>query len=127
MNKDCIDILSYEGKGYMPMIDYQSWRVAVLNYCEELEIQNIKTMQKHNETDEVFILLKGNCTLFIGGNDEFITEVDEVKMEPLKLYNIKKGVWHTHTLDKEGMVLIVENQNTNDDNSPIIIFNGLIE
>ena len=35
-----------------------------------------------------------------------------------KLYNVKKGVWHTHTLDKDGTVLIVENQDTNDDNSP---------
>lgn len=31
---------------------------------------------------------------------------------------LKKGVFHTHTLDKAGSVLIVENQNTCDENSP---------
>lgn len=41
-----------------------------------------------------------------------------VTLEPLKCYNVKKGVWHTHTLEKDSSVLIVENRNTCDDNSP---------
>jgi hypothetical protein len=44
-------------------------------------------------------------------------------MEPLKLYNVESGVWHTHTLDKKGIVAIVENQNTTDDNSPTLLLN----
>lgn len=118
MNKDYVDVKKYDGEGYKPLVDYDSWRVAVLTYCEELEIQNLKTMQKHNETDEVFILLSGSCTLFTGGDKETIDDIDCIVMEPFKIYNVKKGVWHTHTLDKQGMVAIVENQNTADDNSP---------
>ena len=100
------------------MIDFKTWRVAILRYCEELEIQNLKTMQKHNETDEVFILLDGNCTLFVGGKGESINEIDGIAMEPLQLFNVKQGVWHTHALDKDATVLIVENQDTSDYNSP---------
>lgn len=118
MNSEYIAITQYEGEGYKPMIDFASWRVAILRYCEELEIQNLKTMQKHNETDEVFILIEGNCILFSGEKGDNIGKIDGVKMEPLKLYNVKKGVWHTHTLDKKGMVVIVENRDTNDSNSP---------
>lgn len=118
MKKEYIDISTYEGEGYVPMIDYESWRVAILRYCEELEVQNLKTMQKHDESDEVFVLLEGNCTLFTGGKGDAINEMDAVAMEPLQLYNVKRGVWHTHTLDRKGMVLIVENQNTGDANSP---------
>jgi ureidoglycolate hydrolase len=120
MKKEYIDITSYQGEGYQPMIDYESWRVAILRCCEELEIQNLKTMQKHNESDEVFILLDGNCTLFVGGNEDSISEINGIAMEPLKLYNVKRGVWHTHTLDKKGTVLIVENQDTSDLNSPTV-------
>ncbi|WP_033168240.1 hypothetical protein [Clostridium sp. KNHs205] len=120
MEKQYVDITAYEGEGYKPMIDYMSWRVAILRYCEELEVQNLKTMQQHNESDEVFILLKGSCTLFTGGLGEAINHMDAVKMEPLKLYNVKRGVWHTHTLDKEATVLIVENQDTSDRNSPVV-------
>jgi len=77
-------------------------------------------MQKHNESDEVFILLKGECTLFTGGLGEELNDIDGIKMEPLQLYNVKRGVWHTHTLEKDGTVLIVENRNTCDDNSPTL-------
>lgn len=118
MKREYIDITAYTGEGYKPMIDFESWRVAILRYCEELEIQNLKTMQKHKETDEIFVLLEGNCTLFTGGQGDAINEIDSVAMEPLKLYNVKQGVWHTHTLDKKGMVLIVENKDTCDVNSP---------
>ena len=71
MEKEYIDIMDYTGEGYHPMIDYGSWRVAVLRYCEELEIQNLFKMQKHQESDEVFVLLAGNCTLFPGGPNSF--------------------------------------------------------
>ncbi|NLP34680.1 MAG: hypothetical protein GX359_05715 [Clostridiales bacterium] len=118
MESEYIEISSYAGIGYQPMIDYQSWRVAILRYHEELEVPNLMTMQKHDETDEVFVLLDGNCTLFVGGKGDEIGEISGVAMEQLKLYNVKKGVWHTHTLDKAATVLIIENQDTSDQNSP---------
>jgi hypothetical protein len=120
LKREYIDVTSYEGEGYLPMIDFKSWRVAILRYCEELEVQNLKTMQKHNETDEIFILLAGNCTLFVGGMGDTINDVDSIAMKPLQLYNVKQGVWHTHTLDKDATVLIVENQDTSDINSPTL-------
>ena len=120
MKKEDIEISSYEEPGYKPVIDYMQWRVAILNYCEELEIPNLKTMQKHKESDEVFVLLSGKCTLYSGGDGDEITTITEVQMEPKKLYNVKKDVWHTHTLDLDGSVLIVENQNTSDENSSTI-------
>ncbi len=115
-----IDVREYQESGYKPVVDYMEWRVAVLNYCEELEIDQISNMQKHMESDEVFVLLEGSCTLFSAGEGEDLGDIKSWKMEPLKIYNVKKGVWHTHTLAKNTSVLIVENRNTCDDNSPII-------
>ncbi len=113
-----IEIREYNGEGYKPVIDYESWRVAILNYIDELEVPNILKMQKHNLSDEVFVLLKGNFTLFTAGSGEEIGKITATRLEPYKMYNVKAGVWHTHTLDEGASVLIVENQNTCDDNSP---------
>lgn len=113
-----IERTKIQHQGYLPLIDYETWRVAVLSYCLDVRLDQLVTMQRHLETDEVFVLLEGNCVLFSGGNGERPEEIQWVKMEKNQLYNVKKGVWHTHTLDEEGSVLIIENQDTTDDNSP---------
>lgn len=115
-----IEISEYTEPGYSPVVDYESWRVAILNDIDELEIPNLKTMQKHLWSDEVFVLLKGSCILFTGGNGEEVSKLQSTKLEPYKCYNVKAGVWHTHTLEPDSSVLIVENRNTNDENSPTI-------
>jgi len=120
MKKEHIDVIEMPKEGYQPLIDYETWRVAVLKYCEDVRLENIKTMQRHLETDEVFVLLSGNCTLITGGMKEQVDEIDTIKLIPRKLYNVKKGVWHNHVLDEEGEVLIIENQNTSDLNSKTI-------
>ena len=116
-----IEIKEYTEPGYAPVIDYEAWRVAILNDIDELELPNLKTMQKHLFSDEVFVLLKGSCTLFTAGNGEEIGTIQSTALEPYKCYNVKKGVWHTHTLTRDSSVLIVENRDTCDDNSPQIV------
>ncbi len=115
-----IEIREHDGADYKPLIDYQSWRVALMNYTADLLPEKINRMQKHTETDEVFVLLAGRCILFIGEGDESVTKVHAVDMELYKLYNVKKGVWHSHTFSEDARVLIVENRDTVDENSPFV-------
>lgn len=120
INKNLLEVKEYVGEGYMPMIDYESWRVAILKYCDELLPENITKMQKHNETDEVFVLLKGKFILYIGEGHDILENVYAMELEPLKMYNVKKATWHTHSLSEDAVVLIIENQNTELSNSPEI-------
>jgi len=122
MNVDetLLEIREYVEQGYQPVIDYGAWRVAMLRYHPELEPDAIDTMQRHDETDEVFVLLAGRCILFLGEGDAQIDAIHAVDMQPLKAYNIKRGVWHTHTLSLDATVLIVENRDTDETNSPLI-------
>ena len=113
-----IEITDFQPEGYKPLVDYDKWRVAVLRFCDDLRPENLRTMQKHNGSDEVFVLLRGEFTLFAGGSGDAPGEVEAVELEPMKIYNVKRGVWHTHTLSKDAAVLIVENRDTCDENSP---------
>jgi hypothetical protein len=123
IDKRLIEIKEYKGDGYKPLIDFETWRVAVLKYCDELLPENITKLQRHDESDEVFVLLQGNCTLFIADGKEEIGTIYQEPMQLLKLYNIKKSTWHSHTLSKDAVVLIVENVNTCLLNSPEIVLN----
>lgn len=119
MKSEYIEIKELNTEGYLPVISYGGWRLAQLRFCEDLLIENIRTMQKHEETDEVFVLLKGEGMLFTGGRFDRVDDVSCVRLEPLKLYNVKKGVWHNHVISEDATVLIIENDNTSDDNSPV--------
>jgi len=116
-DKRYLEIKEYDGEGYRPCIDYGGWRVAILRYITDLEAANIDAMERHNETDEVFVLLSGRCILYIGEGDGDLETIHAVDMVPEKIYNIKRGVYHSHTLSRDAVVLIVENRDTGPTNS----------
>lgn len=119
--QNLIEIKEYKREGYKALIDYNTWRVAILNFIDDLLPEKINYFSKHNETDEVFVLLKGKCILFLGEEPlELISNIKAINMEQNILYNVKRGTWHNHTLSNDAMVLIVENKDTTEWNSPII-------
>jgi len=123
IDEKLLEIRSYDGTGYRPLIDYDKWRVAMLRYNDELLPERIFAMQRHDETDEVFVLLEGRCILLLAEGKNTINAITAVDMVPRKLYNVKRGVWHSHTLSRDASVLIVENRDTTVHNSPKMLLN----
>jgi hypothetical protein len=113
-----LEVHTHNGPDYKPLVDYASWRVALMNYTSELEPGRIARMQKHTDTDEVFVLLAGRCILFIGEGTDEVTQIHAVDMLPHRIYNVKRNCWHSHTFSPDARVLIVENRDTVDANSP---------
>jgi ureidoglycolate hydrolase len=118
MMNNLLEIHEYTGEEYKPLVDFSGWRVAMLNYSPNLLPEHLTRMQRHNETDEVFVLLQGRCLLFVGEGEEMVGRIQAADLEPGKVYNVKKAVWHTHTLSRDAKVLVVENRETTYDNSP---------
>ena len=118
MNLDeFVQIESYAGEGYRPLVDYGEWRVAILRFIGSLLPENIDFIECHRETDEVFVLLEGACILLIGVPEGESYRIEPLEMAPLKLYNIRKGVYHSHILSRNATVLIIENRDTGAANS----------
>jgi len=117
MDDTLLEIRNYEGDGYKPLIDFGEWRVAILRYLDDIQPDCIDSMERHTETDEVFVLLHGRGVLIVGGNGTQVDGVYPHAMESGKIYNVKKYAWHTILLNREASVLIVENENTGSQNS----------
>ena len=101
-----IEIYEYNGKSYRSAMRFGTWQVAFLNHGKPFEEENFDKVERHNDSDEVFVLLEGKATLIVG------EELNRIEMEPNKIYNIPEGVWH-HIFTTEGTrVLIVENDDT---------------
>ena len=117
MNENWLEIREYHGEGYRPLVDYGEWRVAILRYLAELQPDRIDKMERHCGTDEVFVLLEGRSTLLLGGNGSAPESVVPQVMEANRLYNVKRNTWHSILLSQDASVLIVENRDTNEENS----------
>ncbi len=113
-----LEISEYNGAGYKPVVDFGAWRVAVLNFIDELLPENLTTFQRHLETDEVFVLLSGRCILFLAEGDTSPKAIHAIDMVPGKMYNVKMSGWHTHSLSGNAKVLVIENRDTTAYNSP---------
>jgi len=119
---DVLEVTANAAPGYQRLTHFESWRVAVFNEKPEDNSGGIQYLERHTLTDEVFILLKGSCRLWIAGGAQKPNEPQRVSMEPLQCYNVKKGTWHNLTVSDGGAVIIVENQNTARENSEYFYF-----
>lgn len=117
MDENLLEVRDYTGIGYQPLVDYGEWRVAILRYLDDIEPARNKTMERHLQTDEVFVLTMGKGILLLGGNEAQVRGVYPQEMEIGKVYNVKRGAWHTILLSRDASVLIVENCDTGKHNS----------
>lgn len=110
------DVIALKNKepGFHVLLSNENWRIAVSNLVED-EIPSC--LEKHLETDEVFVLLKGEGILLEAGADTVPNAIRNVKMELNDVYNVPKGVWHSHQMKAGSQLLIVENTDTGDHNS----------
>jgi len=108
---DGLDILEYEGENYSRLVSGAKWTVAALNYAPRFDEANIVDLERHILTDESFVLLAGEATLLVG------EKAERVKMEPLKVYNVRAGAWHNIFVSPDARVLVIENADTSKDNT----------
>ena len=118
MDERLLQIAEHRGESYKPVVTFGAWRVAVLNTHARFRRENITQLERHLLTDETFTLLKGMAVLYIADGDaEHAGTIVAVPLEPLKVYNVRQGVWHAVETGEDTSVLITENADTSVDNS----------
>ena len=111
-----LEILSYDGEGYDRTMHYGAWRVAIANFGALFDRNEYRYLERHMNTDEVFVLLDGTATLVMG------KEFAQTALEPHKLYRVKAGAWHALLMERDAKVLIVENHDTSRENTEYYYF-----
>ena len=106
-----VDEYEYRGDGYARQVNGAKWTLAALNYADRFDEKNIVDLERHNLTDETFVLLEGEATLLVGDKAE------RVPMVPLRYYNVRAGIWHNIIVKPGTRCLVAENANTSKDNT----------
>lgn len=110
----------YEGKGLVRVFENEKWMVGIKNWKPENDISGINCLERHNKTDELFILLAGHCTLLFANETPDGLKIDHVDMEPLKVYNIPSTLWHNTVTQSDTKLALIEDSSTGMANSDVL-------
>jgi ureidoglycolate hydrolase len=105
----------YDGEGLKLLYDQGDWVIGIKNYKVANDISTLEVLEKHNLTDESFVLLEGDCSLVAKIEDS----IEVKKMKKNHLYTIDKGIWHTTIMVKGTKMILIEKSNTSMENSEL--------
>ncbi|MBI5667639.1 MAG: hypothetical protein HZC41_06490 [Chloroflexi bacterium] len=104
-----LEVYNWDGVGYKPLVFSDGWQVALLNWEPLFDRANLTEIERHNHSDEVFILMIGRAVLFTRREGEALAAVE---MTRGTIYNVPRGVWHNLVATRDVMFTIVENRDT---------------
>lgn len=111
--------LIQDGQGFKDIFFSQGWRLACSDYCGVKNgLESFQSFEKHLNTEEAFILLKGDAYIVTAGKKKKPEKFSVRKMCLGQIYIIEKEEWHLSIFAKDTLVLIVEN----DIDSPSVSF-----
>ena len=120
MKNTHLKVESFEGEGLKRVVESGAWFVGIKNWKPANDAAEFDFMERHLETDEVFVLLSGECSLLIGcAENGTCADIRCVPMEPEKVYCIHKGIWHNTITSRDAKLILAENRNTSNENSEV--------
>ncbi len=118
-----IQELSYEGEALRWVHTTPHWGVGIKNYKPANDIANFDNLERHNGTDELFVLLEGECCLLYANETEEGLQFKKLPMAQGKVYAIPAGLWH-NTITRPGVKLaLIEDTLSAQSNSDVLSLN----
>jgi len=114
---DRLQIREHEGEGFKALVTFRDWRVGILRAEADMVQCAVASMERHTETDEVFVLTGGRAILLLGGSAREVEAVRPQAMDIGRIYNVRRNAWHTILMSRDASIVIVESDDTGPENS----------
>lgn len=117
--KNLLEVGEYFGVGFQPVLNFDGWRVAMKRYGEGTSPAKFHSVDRHNETNEVFILTEGKAEMLLMDGDDVPTEIHLFPMKLNVAYSIQQSAWHHVFMSEDAHILVFERSNTSRENSDL--------
>ncbi len=115
-----IAVYEFAGEGMQRVFENEKWTVGIKNWKPANDVTGIDCLERHNKTDELFVLVEGACTLVYANEEKNGLVFGAVHMQPNKVYNIPAALWHNTITRKDTKMILIEDSNTSMNNSDIL-------
>jgi mannose-6-phosphate isomerase-like protein (cupin superfamily) len=114
-----IESYAFPGEGMQRVYENEKWTVGIKNWKPANDIAGIDMLERHNQTDELFVLIAGACTLVSAEETADGIQFHKVVMEANKVYRIPATLWHNTIMKQDTKMILIEDSATSMDNSDI--------
>lgn len=101
---------------YKSVLEFDGWKVGMLRYFDDVDVNYICRVERHWNTNEVFILTAGKTDLILfEGDAADPSPRDQFHVIPMELnvaYDIQKSVWHHVVMSEDAHIIIFERSET---------------
>lgn len=118
-----IERYTYAGEAMQRVYENKKWTIGVKNWKPGSDPGMIDCLERHNETDELFVLLRGSCVLVCAEETDGGLKFDAEAMDPGAVYNIPQGLWHNAITSRDAKLIVIEDVSTGMSNSDILSLN----
>lgn len=119
-----ISYLQHNGEGMARVYENAAWMVGLKNYKPANDAKLFTEIERHRQTDELFLLLEGSCVLLSAFEEGGVLRFEARAMERGVLAVIPSGLWHT-TITRPGTRLaLIEAPGTGAANSDVRLLSG---
>ncbi|MDD3903961.1 MAG: hypothetical protein PHO09_09825 [Sphaerochaeta sp.] len=118
-----IENFAFTGEGMTRVYENGKWMVGIKNWKPSNDITGIDCLERHNKSDELFVLLEGSCSLIYANETIEGLSIHAVSMEKNQVYNIPQSLWHNTVTQKTTKLILIEDSSTSGENSDILNLN----
>ncbi len=101
-----ISVNSYTADGFCPVVRNPQFLCAFITHSAMYAPGPVKEMKRHNDTDEVFVLLEGRAVLLTRDSLDEACQVTPIA--PLTAYTVHANTWHYLAVSEDAKVFVTE-------------------
>jgi len=111
-----LEIAMQTKEGFDTVFKTENFKCAYITADKQYAFGEVCEMKRHNKTDEIFVLLKGEAVMLTMEDGAFT----ETPLKENCAYSVKAGVWHYLGVSDDALLFVVENADTDSTNSDVI-------
>lgn len=115
--QELVEIGEYFGVGFQPVLNFEGWRVAMKRYGEGTQPAKFHSVDRHNETNEVFVLTEGKAEMLLMEGNETPTAYHLFPMQLNVAYSVQQAAWHHVFMSEDAHIIVFERADTSRENS----------
>lgn len=98
-------------QAYQPVLYFDGWKVAMLRHFEIVDPFALHRVERHRNTDEIFVLVEGEAELILCSGDTPETAY-VLPLERAVAYNVRVNTWHHIVMSQNAHIVLFERGET---------------